>query len=287
MLTTTSAPSGGSNSFAYTWESSIDNANWNSISGATGTSYQPGSLTAKTYYRKSVTDLCGSGYTNSVTITIRPDVNVGSIGASQTICYNVAPALLTTDVAPTGGTGSFTWLWESSPNNSVWSPIGGATSESFQPASLTSTTYYRRKVINTCSSGYTNTLTITVRGDLVHGTITNNQTICYNATPSILVTASFPIGGTGSYSYQWQSSLNNSVWNNITGATSETYQPGAMTTSLYFRRSETSGSCGTVQSNSVLITVNSPVNFGSIGSNNLLRLYTKSFNNRDTAKRRK
>jgi|WetSurMetagenome_2_1015567.scaffolds.fasta_scaffold04340_2 hypothetical protein len=266
MLTTTSAPSGGSNSFAYTWESSIDNANWNSISGATGTSYQPGSLTAKTYYRKSVTDLCGSGYTNSVTITIRPDVNVGSIGASQTICYNVAPALLTTDVAPTGGTGSFTWLWESSPNNSVWSPIGGATSESFQPASLTSTTYYRRKVINTCSSGYTNTLIITVRGDLVHGTITNNQTICYNATPSILVTASFPVGGTGSYSYQWQSSLNNSAWNNITGATSETYQPGAMITSLYFRRSETSGSCGTVQSNSVLISVNSPVNFGSIVS---------------------
>ena len=224
LLTTTLPASGGSNSFTYTWESSIDNSNWNSISGANGTSYQPVSLTAKTYYRKSVTDLCGSGYTNSVTITIRPDVIVGSIGASQTICYNTSPSLLITDVAPTGGTGTFTWLWESSPNNSVWSPISGATNESFQPASLTSTTYYRRKVINTCNSGYTNTVVVTVRPDLVHGTISNNQTICYNATPSQLVTIALPAGGAGSFTYQWQNSTNNSSWNNITGATNETYQ---------------------------------------------------------------
>jgi hypothetical protein len=266
LLTTTLPASGGSNSFTYTWESSIDNSNWNSISGANGTSYQPVSLTTKTYFRKSVTDLCGSGYTNSVAITIRPDVIVGSIGASQTICYNTSPSILITDVAPTGGTGTFTWLWESSPNNSVWSPISGATNESYQPAILTSTTYYRRKVINTCSSGYTNTVVVTVRPDLVHGTISNNQTICYNATPSQLVTSALPSGGAGSFTYQWQNSTNNSSWNNITGATNETYQSGVMASSLYYRRSETSGTCGTVQSNSVLVTVNSPVSYGSIGS---------------------
>ena len=171
LLTTSTPPSGGNNSFTYTWESSIDNTNWNVISGATGISYQPVAITAKTYYRKSVIDLCGSGYSNTVTITIRPDVNVGTIGSNQTICYNVTPALLITDVAPTGGTGSFTWLWESSPNNSVWTPIPGATGEGYQPANLTSTMYYRRKVINTCSSGYTNTVNITVRPDLVAGTI--------------------------------------------------------------------------------------------------------------------
>ena len=266
LLTTTLPASGGSNSFNYTWESSIDNSNWNNITGANGTSYQPLVLTAKTYYRKSVTDLCGSGYTNTVTITLRPDITVGTIGAGQTICYNTIPALLTTDVVPTGGTGAFTWLWESSPNNSVWSPISGATNESYQPVNLTSTMYYRRKVINSCNSGYTNTITITVRPDLIHGTISNNQTICYNASPSLLVTASNPTGGIGSYTYQWQSSVNNSSWNNITGATSDTYQSGTMASSLYFRRSETSGSCGTVQSNSVLITINPPVTFGSIGS---------------------
>lgn len=266
LLTTTLAASGGSNSFTYTWESSIDNSNWNNISGASGTSYQPPVLTAKTYYRKSVTDLCGSGYTNTVTINIRPDVNVGTIGAGQTICNNQVPALLTTDVTPTGGTGTFTWLWESSPNNSVWSQISGATNESYQPVSLTSTTYYRRKVINSCSSGYTNTIVITVRPDLIAGSISNSQTICYNTAPALLVTSSLPTGGTGSFTYQWQNSVNNSSWNNISGATAETYSPGVMTSSLYFRRSETSGSCGIVHTNSVQIIVNSPLVAGTVKS---------------------
>jgi plastocyanin len=266
LLTTTLAASGGSNSFTYTWESSIDNSNWNNISGASATSYQPPTLTAKTYYRKSVTDLCGSGYTNTVTITLRPDVNVGTIGAGQTICYNTIPALLTTDVAPSGGTGTFTWLWESSPNNSVWSPISGATNESYQPVSLTSTTYYRRKVINPCSSGYTNSIVVTVRPDLIAGTISSSQTICYNTAPALLVTSSLPTGGTGAFTYQWQNSVNNSNWNNISGATAETYSPGAMISSLYYRRSETSGSCGTVHTNSVQIIVNSLLVAGTVKS---------------------
>ena len=266
ILTTLTAPSGGNNSFTYAWESSIDNINWNVISGAIGASYQPGVLTTKTYYRKSVTDLCGSGYTNTVTITIRPDISIGTIATNQTICYNTAPSLLVTDIAPLGGTGSFTWLWESSPNNSTWSPITGATNESYQPVNLTSTMYYRRKVINTCGSGYTNTIVIAVRPDLVPGIITSNQSICYNTTPALLVTSSLPAGGTGSFTYQWQSSLNNSTWNNLTGATSETYQSGTMTTSLYFRRSETSGICGMVQTNSVQVFVNNQLVAGSVKS---------------------
>ncbi|MBK7625582.1 MAG: hypothetical protein IPJ16_00015 [Bacteroidales bacterium] len=196
--------------------------------------------------------------------------------------------MLTTDVAPTGGTGTFTWLWESSPNNSVWSPISGAANESYQPVSLTSTTYYRRKVINPCGSGYTNTVVVTVRPDLIAGSISNSQTICYNTAPALLVTSSLPTGGTGSFTYQWQNSVNNSTWNNISGATSETYSPGVMTSSLYFRRSETSGSCGTVQSNSVQIIVNSPLVGGSvkIRSNNLLRDLSGNISNKHLPRRR-
>ncbi|HUX94383.1 MAG TPA: T9SS type A sorting domain-containing protein [Bacteroidales bacterium] len=264
MLTTTIAPTGGSNSFTYSWESSLDNSNWNIISGANGTSYQPGVLSAKTYFRKSVTDLCASGYTNTVTISIRPDVTIGSIQTDQTICYSEIPSLLTTDVAPSGGTGTFTWLWESSPNNSTWTPVVGATNESYQPLSLTSTMYYRRKVINTCSTGYTNPVVITVRPNLVAGSISSSQTICYNTAPISLVTSSLPVGGTGVFTWQWQSSVNNSTWSNISGATAETYSPGVMTASLYFRRSETSGTCGTVQTNSVHIIVNNQLVAGTV-----------------------
>jgi len=263
ILTTTAPPAGGSGSYSYQWYSSLDNSNWSVISGANGTSYQPGVLSAKTYFRKSVTDVCGSGYTNSVTISIRPDINVGTIGTNQTICYGEIPSLLTTDVAPSGGTGVFTWLWESSLNNSTWSPIVGATNESFQPLNLTSTTYYRRKVINTCSSGYTASLMITVRPNLIAGSISGTQTICYNTTPTTFISI-LPVGGTGFYTYQWQSSVNNSSWSDIIGATSEIYSPGVMASSLYFRRSETSGSCGTVHTNSVHVIVNNPLVAGTV-----------------------
>ena len=260
------ASTGGTGAYSYAWESSLDGSVFNPISGAIGTSYQPGVLTSNSWYRLKVTNSCLASYTNTIKITVRAVFDPGTIGSTQTICYGVTPALLNSVVSASGGTGTYSYSWESSPNGIAWSPISGATNESYQPSGLTSTTYYRRNVINPCGSGYTNTFFIIVRPDLIHGTITNSQTICYNTTPSLLATGSFPTGGTGSYTYQWQNSVNNSTWNNIAGATAETYQPGAMTSSLYYRRSETSGSCGTVQTNSLQIFVNSPLVAGTIKS---------------------
>lgn len=258
--------SGGTGAYSYAWESSSDGSVFNPISGATGTSYQPGVLSSNSWYRLKVTNSCLASYTNTLKITVRAVFEPGTIGSTQTICYGVTPTLLNSVVSAGGGTGTYSYSWESSPNGIAWSPISGATNESYQPSGLTSTTYYRRNVINPCGSGYTNTFFIIVRPDLIHGTITNSQTICYNTTPSLLVTGSLPTGGTGSYTYQWQNSVNNSIWNNITGATSETYQPGPMTSSLYYRRSETSGSCGTVQTNSLQIFVNGPLVAGTVKS---------------------
>ncbi len=47
--------------------------------------------------------------------------------SAQTICYNTAPAALTQLTAPTGGPGAYTYQWQSSPDNSTWTSIGGAT----------------------------------------------------------------------------------------------------------------------------------------------------------------
>ena len=52
-----------------------------------------------------------------------------------------------------------------------------------------------------------------------------------------------------------QSSPDNATWSNISGATSATYSPGALTTNTYFRREVTSGACGTVYTSTLLITV--------------------------------
>ncbi|MDR2809659.1 MAG: hypothetical protein LBB84_03765 [Tannerellaceae bacterium] len=94
---------------------------------------------------------------------------------------------------------------------------------------------------------------------LVAGGIGTVQTICPGDTPAPLTETDAPYGGTGTYTYQWQSSsTGSSPWTNIPGATLADYSPGALTESICFRRLVTSGTCGTLSGNSVWITVVQP-----------------------------
>jgi hypothetical protein len=126
------------------------------------------------------------------------------------------------------------------------------------PALTSTTTYYVsvegdahcENVINDRKA-----VEVTVSGSLSPGSIGTAQSICYNTAPQPLTQISAPGCGCGSYDYQWQSSTNDSNWSNISGAMSATYSPPALTTNTYYRRAVSSGSCGTVYSASVLITV--------------------------------
>jgi hypothetical protein len=268
IIATLSNPSGASNSYTYAWESSLDNSNWNTIPGANLVSYQPGALPQKTYFRKRVIDAnCNSLYTNTVTVTVRPAFSIGSIGSSQTICNGVTPAILTNSAAPSGGQGTYSYVWESSLNNNDWSIITGATGVSYQPPALIITTYYRRKVTDAaCGNGYNNTVTITVKPVFLVGSIGSVQTICINTAPALLSSTS-PSGGMGGYSYFWESSLNGTDFNAISGAFEETYQPGSLSQSTYYRRNVTDASCGNGYTNTVKITVRADFFYGTIGSN--------------------
>jgi LruC domain-containing protein len=110
-------------------------------------------------------------------------------------------------------------------------------------------------------------------GSINAGTIGSNQTICSGNTPSALTNVTSPSGGSG-YSYQWQSSSNNSTWNNIGGASSITYSPGTLTSSTYIRR-VVSSSCNTpVNTAPILITVNPANTAGTASSNPTLCINT-------------
>lgn len=98
------------------------------------------------------------------------------------------------------------------------------------------------------------------------GSISGNQTICYNTAPASISQVTPPSGGTGQYTFQWQSSPDNSTWNNISGATSASFSPGALTTSTYFRRNVTSGEI-TSNSQATLITVNPEFSLAQLHDN--------------------
>jgi len=259
-FTSTAPASGGSGGIAYQWESSADNSTWAAIGGATGDTYAPGALTATTYYRRRAGSgsACAPVYSNTITVTVAPALTAGTIGTDQTICPGTAPAGLTSTADPTGGSGGYSYQWESSPNNSTWTAIGGATGASYAPGALTTTTYYRRQVISgPCGPVYSPSVAITVLPALNPGSIAADQSICANSTPSPLTSQQGAAGGSGGITYQWESSADNANWAAISGATSDTYAPGALTATTYYRRRVTSGTgtCSTGVSNTVTVQV--------------------------------
>ena len=269
-LTSTTAASGGSGTYAYQWEASPNNVTWTPIAGATGATYAPPALTATTYYRRTVAaGVCAPAISNVVTITVQIAVGAGTIGSDQTICAGTAPAGLVSVAAPTGGTGTYTYQWESSPDNLTWTPIPGATAATYAPPVLTATTYYRRQAtsgVGTCASAVSNVVTITVQpATLTPGAIAADQTICTGSTPASL-TETTAASGSGTFTYQWESSPDNLTWTPIPGATAATYTPPTLTATTYYRRRVVLGSCATVLSNVVTITVQPAVVAGTIAA---------------------
>ena len=210
---------------------------------------------------------CGTVYTSSVLVTVYDDLVAGAIGSAQTICYNTSPAGLTDDTSPTGGTGSYAYQWQSSPDNATWSNISGATSATYSPGALTTSTYYRREVTSwLCESKHTSSILITVHPDLIPGTIGSNHTICYNEDPNLLTSDFDASGGDGTYAYQWHWSDDSLTgWSSISGATNSTYNPPAgLTEERFYLREVTS--CGqTKYSEIITVSINElpAVNIGN------------------------
>ena len=278
-LTSAADAGGGTGAVAYQWQFSVDNTTWAAIGGATGSTYAPGVLNTTTYFRRqaSAGTACAPAISNVVTITITPALAAGSIGTAQTLCPGATPAALTSTAAVSGGTGSYSYQWESSPDNVTWTAITGATAETYAPGPLPATTYFRRRVTSgPCGPVYAAPITITVLPALTAGTIAADQTVCANDTPTPLTSGGPASGGTGTFAYQWESSPDNATWNAIAGATAATYAPGPLTATTYYRRRVMSGNCGPAYSPAVTITVLPALLAGTIGSDQTLCVGTAS-----------
>lgn len=198
----------------------------------------------------------GGSNTGVNLVDVTPALSGGGISNNQTICSGTSPSTISNASAATGA-GTISYQWQSSPNNITWSNIGGAVGVTYSPPALTQTMYYRRRSTNQCGNVlYTNTITVNIHTPLNAGAISNNQSICSGTSPVALTSSANASGGNG-FAYQWQSSLNNSTWSSIGGASGSTYTPPALTQTTYYRRRAISN-CGEVlYTNTITITVES------------------------------
>src|SRR5690606_17356315 len=68
-LTNASSSSGGNGTHSYQWQYSTNGSSWNNISGATASTYAPGSLTGTRWFRRKVASCNETKYSNTVKIT--------------------------------------------------------------------------------------------------------------------------------------------------------------------------------------------------------------------------
>jgi hypothetical protein len=245
---------------SYTWSplTGLNTTNGNSVI-ASPLSTQPYNVTGVNQYG------CSSSYT--FLVEVLPVAQGGTVGpqSSYSYCSGTNPS----NLSITGQTGSIQWQY--SYNNLTWLNYTNATTTSLTGSAIgpiTQTTYIRVVTnLNGCGAAYSNTVTISVFSPTIAGTVGSNQSICSGSVPSALTILGF-IGNT----FQWQYSLNNSTWTNLTGATNDTLFPSVMSTltfnqNYYFRVRVANGPCSIQYSNSILITVVSSPNAGAISSN--------------------
>ncbi len=277
---TVSVPSTGGGTLSYQWQSNTSGcaAAFSNIAGAAGATYDPPSgLTVTTYYRRVTTSTLNSvacsANSNCVTVTVN-DVTGGTVAADQTICSGGDPAAFTETVASTGsGTLSYQWQSNTSSCAAAFSNIAGATGATYDPpAGLLITTYYRRVTTSTLNSvtctANSNCVTVTVN-DVTGGTVAADQAICSGGDPAAF-TETVASTGSGTLSYQWQSSTTDCTtgFSNIAGATGTTYDPpSGLTVTTYYKRVTTSTlnsvAC-TANSNCITVTVNPLPNFSGV-----------------------
>ncbi len=255
-LFTGTTPSGGNNTFSYSWQSSTDNVNFNSIPATNSQNYAATALAASTYFRRVITSgACPAVTSSSVFITVFPAITNNTVGSAQTLCTGSSPVAFTGS-SPGGGTGIYSYQWESSTNNIAFNPISGATNQTYVQGAMTTTLFFRRVVTSVCTSSSAS-FQVLVNSNIGNNTIASNQTVCQNISGANVV-GSVPNGGNGLYTYSWESSTDNTNWF-VTTTTSQNFIPPSIVQNTYFRRIVSSAPCLPSTSNSVSFLVNSPI----------------------------
>jgi hypothetical protein len=199
--------------------------------------------------------------TSTVLVTVVPALSGNTVTCpeSNTFCLSGNAGIITGNT-PTGGNGNYAYQWQVSIDNTNWSDIDGATSQSYDPGTVFTTTRFRRIVKSSSCSIESNVCTITITAG---NTISNNSitapgtsTFCNSGDPAS-ISGSNPLGGgSGSFVYTWLSSNDGNEFQEIAGAKSASYNPGVVTETTYFRRVVSKGNCNSNASNIIAITVN-------------------------------
>lgn len=224
---------------SYQWQKSTDGVSFTNIDDATNATLTLTTVPVGTTYYKRIIQKQGTTCQGVSSVAVISNANFapGTISGDETICSGDTPATLqNSDTA--NSEGNVSYQWESRTASISFAAISGATENTYSPAALTETSFFRRKATstyngNTCED-FSNTVTITVNSIVTGGT-TENQNLCSNNLVQPIVVNNATTSG--ALTYQWEQSTNNTLFTEISGATEQTYTPTTLGSgSTFFRR---------------------------------------------------
>ena len=168
------------------------------------------------------------------------------------VCPNYNPAPLHLNPLPSGGQPPYSYQWY---ENDM--PVGNDLPR-YDPQNLTNpgVFWYYCQVTDECSHSESTVAKIITVVDEASVSISGGGTRCQN---SVITLTSELTGGTGTFTYQWQSSANNTPpWDNIPNATNNTYNPlSGIPGRTYYRVQVTvsGAACNNTYSNSLYVDI--------------------------------
>lgn len=143
--------------------------------------------------------------TISANITIYMNVTSNSVSSAQTKCNGVAASTLTGSTVA-GGTGSYTYAWQSSTTSATsgFSAASGTnTTSNYSPGTPAASTWYRRVVTSGSAADTASAIKITINSAITSSSSTT-EVNCFggsNGAASLSIS-----GGTSPYTYAWSPS---------------------------------------------------------------------------------
>ncbi|MFL5743481.1 MAG: hypothetical protein ACJ751_02365, partial [Niastella sp.] len=204
MIGTDATCINGSGCISYQWQTVDVYGNYTDIPVTTRDWYPSASdvlTTSTTFVRKAI-DHCDwtETYSNGVTVGVYAPLTCSISPPFQNVSPGNTAATLTASVG--GGSGSYFYQWQSSPDQNAWSNV--STASFYSPGVVNTTTYYRLIISSANSSIISNVATINAC-PVGSGTITGPN-ICVAGSSIKLV--SLPAGGQWSTTNQAVAKVN-------------------------------------------------------------------------------
>ncbi len=234
------------------WQKSSDSVSWQNINASFLNNILTYNNIETSYWIRSISSngVCPESYSLTKKINVDSVSNGGIALAVSPVCKNNS-----TTIALNLYRGNIQWQvkWGTS---TIWNNINsyqGSNTHILTVPNVTSDGYFRAEVKNgICPATYSVLDTIIVNFPSLGGSNNVISPICQNKTTSCYLSNSLG-------SIQWQESLNNIDWTDVTtgtGINTSPYKTPALTTTRFYKARVTNGACPSAYSNSDTAIVN-------------------------------